>query len=180
MWRGSPLGNIEQEPVRQIQQGEKPLWHFKRRLPPRVICRVHELLAVVHSRPLTADHHAVTKLSILLLFRRIFVQTFTRTCTTIVGVVIALWWFGNFFADALICIPVQKNWIPDLLGHCGINTCSSSSANRWDRNGRDAPCYADAHVEDIARTQDPEGRACWVVPLRWLVSLDGMFGLKLV
>ncbi|KAL8696782.1 MAG: hypothetical protein Q9201_007480 [Fulgogasparrea decipioides] len=62
---------------------------------------------------------AATKLSILLLFRRIFVQPLFRTCTTIVGVVIALWWFGNFFADALICVPIQKNWRPDLPGHCG-------------------------------------------------------------
>ncbi|KAI4245700.1 MAG: hypothetical protein LQ352_006520 [Teloschistes flavicans] len=62
---------------------------------------------------------AATKLSILLLFRRIFVQSVFRTCTTIVGVIIALWWFGNFFADALICIPIRKNWIPDLPGHCG-------------------------------------------------------------
>ncbi|KAL8900402.1 MAG: hypothetical protein Q9192_001085 [Flavoplaca navasiana] len=62
---------------------------------------------------------AATKLSILLLFRRIFVQPLFRTCTTIVGVIIGLWWFGNFFADALICIPVEKNWIPDLPGHCG-------------------------------------------------------------
>lgn len=62
---------------------------------------------------------AVTKLSILLLFRRIFVQPLFRTCTTIVGIIIGLWWFGNFFADALICIPVEKNWIPDLPGHCG-------------------------------------------------------------
>lgn len=62
---------------------------------------------------------AATKLSILLLFRRIFVQPIFRTCTTIVGIIIGLWWFGHFFADALICIPVQKNWIPDSPGHCG-------------------------------------------------------------
>ena len=62
---------------------------------------------------------AVTKMSILLLLRKIFVHPIFRMCTTIVGVVIFLWGFGNFFADALICIPVQKNWVPDRPGHCG-------------------------------------------------------------
>ena len=35
------------------------------------------------------------------------------------GIIVTLWWIGNFFADALICIPVQMNWDPTVKGHCG-------------------------------------------------------------
>lgn len=62
---------------------------------------------------------AVTKLSIVILYQRIFVTRTFRIWTWIVGSFIALWWFGNFFGDALICIPVRKNWEPDTPGHCG-------------------------------------------------------------
>lgn len=34
--------------------------------------------------------------------------------------VVITWWFGNFFADLLICIPVQHNWNQNIRGaHCG-------------------------------------------------------------
>ena len=36
------------------------------------------------------------------------------------GVVVILWWFGNFFADLLICIPVEYSWNQKIGGaHCG-------------------------------------------------------------
>lgn len=31
----------------------------------------------------------------------------------------ALWWIGTILADNLLCIPIDKNWYPEMDGHCG-------------------------------------------------------------
>ena len=31
----------------------------------------------------------------------------------------ALWWIGTILADNLLCIPIDKNWYPEMHGHCG-------------------------------------------------------------
>lgn len=62
---------------------------------------------------------AVTKLSVLILYRRVFITQAFRISTWILGVVVLLWWIGTFFADVFICIPVERNWNPSIAGHCG-------------------------------------------------------------
>lgn len=63
---------------------------------------------------------ALTKLAVLWLFYRIFTTRPFRIAIVIMSVIVGLWWFGNFFADALICIPVAYNWDQTIKGaHCG-------------------------------------------------------------
>ncbi|KAL9608396.1 MAG: hypothetical protein Q9167_006776 [Letrouitia subvulpina] len=62
---------------------------------------------------------AASKLSILLLYRRIFATLTFQAWTRVVGVFIALSFVGNLFADAFFCIPIRKNWEPEAQGHCG-------------------------------------------------------------
>lgn len=62
---------------------------------------------------------SLAKGSVLILFHRIFITPKFRLAVWIVGTVAFLWWFAAFFALALLCIPVKKNWDPTVEGHCG-------------------------------------------------------------
>ncbi|KAL8840320.1 MAG: hypothetical protein Q9170_001404 [Blastenia crenularia] len=63
---------------------------------------------------------ALTKLAVLRLFHQIFTTRPFRLAINMMAVVVVLWWFGNFFADMLICIPVNYNWDQTILhAHCG-------------------------------------------------------------
>ena len=36
------------------------------------------------------------------------------------SLIVIVWWFGNFFAYLLICVPIQYNWDQTIRGaHCG-------------------------------------------------------------
>jgi len=61
----------------------------------------------------------MTKLSLLILFHRIFVTPAFRLATKILGVIMALWWIGTFLADNLICLPIEHNWNPAIPARCG-------------------------------------------------------------
>ena len=37
----------------------------------------------------------------------------------ITGGIVILWWICVFWADALICLPPERNWNPSLPGYCG-------------------------------------------------------------
>lgn len=37
----------------------------------------------------------------------------------IMASIVFMWWIGSFLAQALLCIPVEKNWDPTIRGHCG-------------------------------------------------------------
>jgi hypothetical protein len=61
----------------------------------------------------------LTKLSLLVLFHRIFVTPTFRNATKIIGMIVVLWWVGTILADSLICIPIEHNWNPEIPAHCG-------------------------------------------------------------
>ncbi|MCJ1403436.1 hypothetical protein MMC11_006659 [Xylographa trunciseda] len=61
----------------------------------------------------------MTKISLLILYHRIFITPGFRLATKVLGVVMILWWIGTFLADTLICIPISSNWDPTVPAHCG-------------------------------------------------------------
>ena len=61
----------------------------------------------------------LTKISLLILFYRIFVTPTFRLAIRALEAIMVLWWIGTILADNLICIPVQHNWYPTIQAHCG-------------------------------------------------------------
>ncbi|KAI9686107.1 MAG: hypothetical protein M1820_010696 [Bogoriella megaspora] len=58
------------------------------------------------------------KLSILLLYLRIFTYKWPRICCWTIAAIIIITAIGNVFGIALQCFPVEKAWNPTLPGHC--------------------------------------------------------------
>lgn len=61
----------------------------------------------------------LTKLSLLMLFHRIFVPRPFRIATKVIGGIVIVWWIGTIFADALICLPIGHGFNPKVPGNCG-------------------------------------------------------------
>lgn len=61
----------------------------------------------------------LTKISLLMLFHRIFITPAFRMATKVIGVIVILWWVGTILADTLICIPIAHNWNPEIAARCG-------------------------------------------------------------
>ncbi|CAG8908973.1 unnamed protein product [Penicillium egyptiacum] len=59
-----------------------------------------------------------TKLSILLMYYRIFRFPYFKTWAYIIGIFIILWVVCITFLFIFICVPVQKLWYPQLPGRC--------------------------------------------------------------
>ncbi len=36
-----------------------------------------------------------------------------------IGIIVVVWWVGTILADALMCIPIEHNWNPEIPAHCG-------------------------------------------------------------
>ena len=59
------------------------------------------------------------KLSILLMYRRIFAVTSFRNHSLIVGAVVMVWWLVGTIATMVSCIPVERLWVgPSAGGYC--------------------------------------------------------------
>ncbi|KAL9603453.1 MAG: hypothetical protein Q9219_001140 [cf. Caloplaca sp. 3 TL-2023] len=59
------------------------------------------------------------KISILMLYRRIFLcDPKFRIASNVMLVVCALWWFAATIAFIFSCTPIKKNWYPLEPGHC--------------------------------------------------------------
>lgn len=67
---------------------------------------------------LYAYNLAWTKISILLMFYRIFRFSYFKTAAYIIGAFVIAWVICVTFLFIFICVPVQKLWFPDLPGHC--------------------------------------------------------------
>jgi hypothetical protein len=61
----------------------------------------------------------LTKISLLILFHRVFATAVFRKATYVIGTIVVLWWVGTILADTLICIPIEHNWNPKIPAHCG-------------------------------------------------------------
>ncbi|KAJ4138334.1 hypothetical protein NW768_002157 [Fusarium equiseti] len=69
-----------------------------------------------------------TKLSLLLMYYRIFRVPYFKTMAWIVGSFVFAWVITITFLFIFICVPVAKLWYPDLPGHC-INQVGTWIAN---------------------------------------------------
>lgn len=69
-----------------------------------------------------------TKLSILLMYYRIFHFPYFKRWAYIIGTFVVLWVICITFLFVFICVPVQKLWYPDLPGRC-INQVGTWIAN---------------------------------------------------
>ncbi|KAI1504114.1 hypothetical protein F5X99DRAFT_373495 [Biscogniauxia marginata] len=59
-----------------------------------------------------------TKISILLMFYRIFRFSYIKKAAYVIGTFVILWVICITFLFIFICVPVEKLWYPDLPGHC--------------------------------------------------------------
>lgn len=60
-----------------------------------------------------------TKVSILLMYWRIFNQvTYFKAASIVVGVLVLAWGVVVTFACVFLCVPVQKSWDPTVPGRC--------------------------------------------------------------
>ncbi|KAI6779238.1 uncharacterized protein J7T54_007765 [Emericellopsis cladophorae] len=69
-----------------------------------------------------------TKLSLLLMYYRIFRFPYFKRMAWIVGVFVMAWVVCITFLFVFICVPVEKLWYPELPGHC-INQVGTWIAN---------------------------------------------------
>ena len=61
----------------------------------------------------------MTKVSVLILYYRIFVKPGFRLAAKALGVITLLWWLGTVLSDILICLPPAYNWNPSIPAQCG-------------------------------------------------------------
>ena len=61
----------------------------------------------------------LSKVSILLLLRRIFTTPAFRHTTTVLLVIVCAWFVAVETADGTICLPLNSRWNPMIAGHCG-------------------------------------------------------------
>lgn len=69
-----------------------------------------------------------TKLSILLMYYRIFRFPFFKRMAYGIGGFVVAWVITITFVFIFICVPVEKLWYPDLPGHC-VNQVGTWIAN---------------------------------------------------
>lgn len=55
------------------------------------------------------------KISVLLLYRRIFVTAAFGRFTVVVGTLCIVWLFANVFGQVLLCFPMSAAWDPNLI-----------------------------------------------------------------
>ena len=63
----------------------------------------------------------LVKISVLLLYRRIFETQQFRRHTLIVGILTLLWLLVKNLVGAFQCTPVRKAWEKSIPGHCPVN-----------------------------------------------------------
>ncbi|KAI4257309.1 MAG: hypothetical protein L6R42_005753 [Xanthoria sp. 1 TBL-2021] len=86
-------------------------------LPPSVF--EHALKASYAAGLLSLATFAAAKLSVLLLYRRLFlVDRWFRTASTVMLVVTIMWFLASVLSYAFQCTPVDKAWQPLKDGHC--------------------------------------------------------------
>lgn len=61
------------------------------------------------------------KISILLLYRRVFDTVIFKKAILMVGFLCITWLFGNIFTELFLCHPMSAAWDPKLVfsNHCG-------------------------------------------------------------
>lgn len=95
-------------------------------LDPRDIVMMAKWLVVAEI--LYAFNLGWTKLSLLMMYYRIFRVPYFKKMAYVVGAFVMAWVVCVTFLFIFICVPVQKLWYPDLPGHC-INQVGTWIAN---------------------------------------------------
>jgi hypothetical protein len=95
-------------------------------VPPDNIVLMAKLLLIAEI--LYAFNLVWTKISLLLMYYRIFHFPFFKRWAYIISTFVILWVICITFLFIFICVPVQKLWYPQLPGHC-INQVSTWIAN---------------------------------------------------
>ncbi|PLB47349.1 hypothetical protein P170DRAFT_413233 [Aspergillus steynii IBT 23096] len=98
----------------------------KSELPPQHLETVSKLLISMECVYCTTV--GIIKLSILAMYRRIFIDRVTRVATLILAAVTISWVISINFVSIFQCTPVAKTWNPTLPGHC-INLKGSFIGN---------------------------------------------------
>lgn len=60
----------------------------------------------------------VIKISILLMYSRIFPTREFRIAAYILGIIVVSWVIAINFVSVFQCVPIEKTWNPTMLGHC--------------------------------------------------------------
>lgn len=95
-------------------------------VPPDNIVLMAKLLLIAEI--LYAFNLVWTKISLLLMYYRIFHFPYFKRWAYIISTFVILWVICITFLFIFICVPVQKLWYPQLPGHC-INQVSTWIAN---------------------------------------------------
>lgn len=95
-------------------------------LDPRDIVMMAKWLVVAEI--LYAFNLGWTKLSLLMMYYRIFRVPYFKKMAYVVGTFVMAWVVCVTFLFIFICVPVQKLWYPDLPGHC-VNQVGTWIAN---------------------------------------------------
>lgn len=75
--------------------------------------------AMYVAAPITISTITAAKVSVILLYRRVFLlDNAFRVGSNIVGVLCLLWWISFVFTVLFQCTPVQKSWKLEIPGHC--------------------------------------------------------------
>lgn len=72
---------------------------------------------------------ATIKISILLMYRRIFPTTKFSIATYVVGAVVIVWCIAVVLVSIFTCIPVQNFWESEQIASCHVNSLSAYLAN---------------------------------------------------
>ena len=62
--------------------------------------------------------NTLIKISVLLIYRRIFAKSQFRLHITIFGVLVVIWLLVANFVAATQCTPIRKAWLVAMFGHC--------------------------------------------------------------
>ncbi|KAH8433335.1 uncharacterized protein LDX57_010970 [Aspergillus melleus] len=95
-------------------------------LPPQNLETLSKLLISMECVYCTTV--GIIKLSILAMYRRIFIDKVTRAATLVLGAVTISWVIAIIFVSIFQCTPIAKTWNPALPGHC-INLKGSFIGN---------------------------------------------------
>lgn len=96
---------------------------------PVGVANIQRLLLV--SEVIYIWHMAWTKLSVLLMYYRIFRLPYFKRFIIPVGTFVVAWAIAGTFLFTFICVPTEKLWHPELPGHCisemGVWVANASS-----------------------------------------------------
>ncbi|KAI9041119.1 uncharacterized protein KD926_007389 [Aspergillus affinis] len=95
-------------------------------LPPQNVVFLSKLLMCMEC--VYCTNVGIIKLSILAMYRRIFIDKATRAATLILGIITISWVIAILCVSIFQCTPIAKAWNPALPGHC-INVKGSFMGN---------------------------------------------------